>query len=246
MSYKIVLNSFQGPLDLLLHLIEKNKVDIYDIPIAEITFQYMQYINQWKSIDLEIASEFLIMAATLLEIKSKMLLPDNDEVEEQLMIEEVDPRQELMRRLIEYKKFKQLSLYLKEREKSEIKVIYKDPEYYPELEIRKPDVDLDMDVLFKTFQRLLIKKNMLSRAKEDFHQIKREVFTIEEKTKDILKYLEQDGQSLNFNTLLEQCESRNELITMFLAVLELMKMRIIVVKQQELFDEILIIKKDGK
>lgn len=246
MSYKIVLNSFQGPLDLLLHLIEKNKVDIYDIPIAEITSQYMQYINQWKSIDLEIASEFLIMAATLLEIKSKMLLPDNDEVEEQLMIEEVDPRQELMRRLIEYKKFKQLSLYLKEREKSEIKVIYKDPEYYPELEIRKPDVDLDMDVLFKTFQRLLIKKNMLSRAKEDFHQIKREVFTIEEKTKDILKYLEQDGQSLNFNTLLEQCESRNELITMFLAVLELMKMRIIVVKQQELFDEILIIKKDGK
>ncbi len=123
MEYKIVLESFEGPMDLLLHLIDEAEIDIYDIPINEITEQYIDYITKMEEMDLEVTSEFLVMASTLLEIKSKMLLPQVDKNDgEQLEMEEADPRLELVKRLVEYKKFKYASRELRNYEEIQKKV----------------------------------------------------------------------------------------------------------------------------
>ena len=161
MDYKIVLETFEGPLDLLLHLIEKAKVDIYDIPISDIPDQYMEYLNNMKELDLEIASDFLVMASTLLEIKSKMLLPaKNIENEDrQLEMEEIDPRIELVRRLVEYKKYKKVAEELKIQEINQNKVFYKPKE---EFTYTKEDIELqnlNVDELVKVLNTVLSKKN---------------------------------------------------------------------------------------
>ncbi len=125
MEYKIVLESFEGPMDLLLHLIDEAEIDIYDIPINEITEQYIDYITKMEEMDLEVTSEFLVMASTLLEIKSKMLLPQVDKNDgEQLEMEEADPRLELVKRLVEYKKFKYASRELRNYEEIQKKVFF--------------------------------------------------------------------------------------------------------------------------
>ncbi len=235
MSYEITLDSFQGPLDLLLHLIEKNKVDIYDIPISEITNQYMEYIHQWSELNLDVASEFLVMAATLLEIKSKLLLP-NDKVEDQLMMEEVDPRQELVKRLLEYKKYKKISLYFKEREEKEEKIVYKDPEYFPQFDILQPDIQIEVDLLCKVYKRILRKRNFLENKKKTFHEIEKDVYTVDDKMKEVSTIVNQLG-FVKFSILFDQCNSKNELITIFLAILELIKQKKVSVDQKNLFDD---------
>ena len=144
-SYK--LEKFEGPLDLLLHLIEKNKIDIYDIPIVEITKQYLDYVNQMEKEDLNIVSDFLVMAATLLDIKSRMLLPAL-EVEEDG--EETDPRAELVARLLEYKKYKLLAQELAEMEDQAGDVLFKKPTVPREVAKYEPPVDLDQMSLFDT------------------------------------------------------------------------------------------------
>lgn len=236
MSYKITLDSFQGPLDLLLHLIEKNRVDIYDIPISKITTQYMEYIEQWKALNLDIASEFLVMAATLLEIKSKVLLPKNQETEKQLMMEEADPRQELVEKLLEYKKYKKISLFFKDREQNEEKVVYKDPEYFPKLDEFKPKIDIEADMLYKAFKKVLLKRSEISRRKKTFHEIERDVYTIEEKMDELL-YTVNNFHSVKFSSLFTTCHSRNEIITIFLAILELIKLKKVTVNQKHLFED---------
>ena len=130
-SYEVSLEKFEGPLDLLIHLIQKNKIDIYDIPIAEITNQYLAHIEKWRELDMEVASEFVVMASKLLEIKSRMLLPRAKDEEE----DEEDLKEKLVRQLIEYKIFKNISTYLEERECAELHAVYKDPEYIPTLRI---------------------------------------------------------------------------------------------------------------
>ena len=137
MALQVKLEAFEGPLDLLLHLIEKNKVDIYDIPIVEITAQYLEYIQAMETDDMKIMSEFLVMAATLVKIKSKMLLP-RDETKE----EEEDPRQELVERLLEYKMYKYMSLDLKDRQLDAGKVVYKEPTIPEEIANYKEKVDV--------------------------------------------------------------------------------------------------------
>ena len=139
MELAVKLKVFEGPLDLLLHLIEKDKLDIYDIPIAEITDQYMEYISSMDMEDLDLASEFLVMAATLLDIKSRMLLPADEEEEE----EAKDPREELARRLLEYKMFKEISVTLQEREQSAGFVFYRQEDIPEEVSRYRPPVDLD-------------------------------------------------------------------------------------------------------
>lgn len=239
MAYEVVLNSFQGPLDLLLHLIEKDKLDINDIPISEITSQYMQYIQKWNSINLDVASEFIMMAATLVEIKSKMLLPNQEVFEEECITEESDPRQELVERLIEYKRFKNISQFFKELESNEGKVIYKDPEYFHEIAKIKQELKIDSNLLFKSFKRILLRQDML-KNQENYHHIQSEIFTIEEKIEEVLKKIENVKQ-IKFSLLFHQCESNNELITIFLALLELIKMNKVLIKQQELFEDFYII-----
>ena len=139
MGIPVKLEAFEGPLDLLLHLIEKNKVNIYDIPIVEITDQYMEYIHQLPSEDLDVMSEFLVMAATLLDIKSKMLLPP--EVNEEG--EELDPREELVQKLLEYKMYKYMSYELKDREKDASFCFYKEPSIPDEVKAYRPPVSIE-------------------------------------------------------------------------------------------------------
>ena len=147
MGIDIKINVFEGPLDLLLHLIEKNKVDIYDIPISEITSQYLSYIRSMEEEDLDVMSEFLVMAATLLKIKAKMLLPAGEEEEE-----EGDPREELVRRLIEYKIYKYASLQLKEREMAAEKSFFRSPDIPPQVLAYREDVDPKEILSFITLQ----------------------------------------------------------------------------------------------
>ena len=139
MELTVKLQVFEGPLDLLLYLLEKNKVNIYDIPIVEITEQYMEYIREMKRQDLEVLSEFLVMAATLIDIKSRMLLPSNPDSEE----EEEDPRAELVQQLLEYKMYKCISYELKDRQVDAQKVMFKVPTVPPEVAAYEEPVDLD-------------------------------------------------------------------------------------------------------
>ena len=147
------LSSFEGPLDLPLHLSSKNEIDIYDIPIVEITKQYLDYIYNLNDLDMEVASEFVVMASTLLEIKSKMLLPvEVDENEE-----EIDPREDLVARLIEYKAFKELTKELKESEKIYNSTVTKDPEYYSEIKEEYVVEDIDLTLLSKALRSIFNK-----------------------------------------------------------------------------------------
>ena len=241
MEYKIVLEKFEGPLDLLLHLIEKSKVDIYDIPISMITNQYIQYINNLQEYNLEVASEFFVMAATLLEIKSKMLLPsikDNDD--EQLQLEELDPREELVRKLIEYKKYKNAAEELKLKEEIQQKVFFKPKE---EIEYESNNEDfviegLRLEDLFNLFNKVIYKYKNISK-KEFMHEIKRDEVTIEEGMELILHKL-QNFKSLRFEDLFEPIITKGKIVAIFLGLLELIKMKKVVITQEYNFDNIIV------
>jgi len=242
MDYKIVLETFEGPLDLLLHLIEKAKVDIYDIPISDITDQYMEYLNNMKELDLEIASDFLVMASTLLEIKSKMLLPaKNIENEDrQLEMEEIDPRIELVRRLVEYKKYKKVAEELKIQEINQNKVFYKPKE---EFTYTKEDIELqnlNVDELVKVLNTVLSKKNKKSKP-INIDEIQREEITLEECINRIKNELNEKGKIL-FSGLFDENSSRSEIIGTFLSILELTKSKYIKLRQEKNFSDIVIIK----
>ena len=222
MELKVKLEVFEGPLDLLLHLLDKNKVSIYDIPIVEITNQYLDYIREMQRQDLNIMSEFLVMAATLLEIKSKWLLPKEESEEE----EEIDPRAELMEQLLQYKLFKYMSQELKDRQIDAGRRLFKNPSI-PE-EVRSYEEPLDLDELTKGYD---LKK---------LHAIFESVM---KKQTDKMIYLEtycMEHERFSFRDLLERQGSKVEIIVTFLGILELMKTGRIQIEQEHLFDEIYI------
>ncbi|QQY80637.1 condensin subunit ScpA [Keratinibaculum paraultunense] len=244
MEYKIILESFEGPMDLLLHLIDEAKIDIYDIPINEITEQYLEYITKMEELDLEITSDFLLMAATLLEIKSKMLLPQLDKNEEkQLEMEENDPRLELTKKLIEYKKFKYISKELKEYEEIQRKVFYKPKEdlslFIEEDESLKP---MDLDELVKAFNCILAKTKDSNNI-IDVDKIQREEYTLDKCMENIKKKLSNKKQ-IKFQHLFDENVDKQEIIVTFLSLLELIKMKEVVVYQEKNFSNI-VIKKRG-
>ena len=243
MELKVKLEVFEGPLDLLLHLLDKNKVSIYDIPIVEITNQYLEYIREMQRQDLNIMSEFLVMAATLLEIKSKWLLPKEESLEE----EEIDPRTELMEQLLQYKLFKYMSQELKDRQIDAGRRLFKNPSI-PE-EVRSYEAPLDLDELTKGYNltklhaifESVMKKQVekLDPIRSRFGKIEREEVSLDEK----MIYLEtycQEHQKFSFRNLLERQESKMDIIVTFLAVLEFMKTGRIQIDQEYLFDEIYI------
>lgn len=244
------LNVFEGPLDLLLHLIEKNKVNIYDIPIVTITEQYLEYVNNMEEEDLDIVSEFLVMAATLIKIKSKMLLPKDEEALE----EDDDPRDELVRRLLEYKMYKYAANELKDLELEGNKVLYKSSSIPPEVKqikqeidpfelISKADINLEkLNEIFKSVMRKQAFKVDPIRSK--FKEIEREEIPIEEKMAQIREQV-RGLLGINFRTLLEMQASRANIIATFLAVLELMKVGAISIRQEEMFGEIMIDSRDA-
>jgi segregation and condensation protein A len=235
MSYQIKLEIFEGPMDLLLHLIKKHELDIYSIPISLITQQYLEYIELMKSLDMEIAGDFLVMASTLTHIKSKMLLPpsenpDNDE-------EGVDPRQELIKRLLEYKSFKDAAASLEDKEETWSRVYTRPTETAHD----HPADDEPLLFDFHLFDLLAALKDVMARVPDAGFEITAEAVSITEKISLILARLEA-VDSLLFADLFEGNKTRAQVIGTFLALLELIKTRVIKAIQVEQFGAIRIMK----
>ncbi len=243
MAITVKLQVFEGPLDLLLHLIDKNKVDIYDIPIVEITEQYMEYIHQMETEDMNVMSEFLVMAATLLDIKCRMLLPK--EVNEDG--EEEDPRAELVEKLLEYKMYKYMSYELKDRQLDAGRNLFKKPTLPKEIEEYRPPVDYEQLLGDMTLSRLHgIFKEMMKRQvdrvdpiRSQYGKIEKDEINMEEKSSYIESYI-REHKSVSFRQLLEKQNSKMEMIVTFLVILELMKIGRIHIEQEKIFGEILI------
>ncbi|WP_432409495.1 segregation and condensation protein A [Wukongibacter sp. M2B1] len=244
MDYEIKLEAFEGPFDLLFHLIEKNEIDIYNIPISDITQQYLEYINQMKDLDMEVASEFLVMAATLLEIKSKMLLPNPVEEQLEFDVQGLDPRRDLVLKLIEYKKYRNIAEFLKTREEEYGKVYFKSQEHLEEFIDNDVDVkvelNLEEELLVKAVKRIMQKSEKLDmHRKHFFKELKRDVYTVEDKI-SLLKDNLQKKKNIQFIELFSSQCCRLEIVVTFLAVLELLKSKIISIKQDKIFDDIII------
>lgn len=237
---RIVLPIFEGPLDLLLHLVKVHEMDIYDIQIAEITRQYIEYLEAMAELNLEIAGDFLVMAATLLNIKSRSLLPRREEegAEGVLQEEEIDEilsTQELIRRLVEYRKFKEFSHQLRERERANNGVFYRAEvlTFVPGMESEELPRQ-DIRALYDAFVTVL--KTVRNRPQ---HYIYRERFTVGEKLLEIREKMRVDRQ-VNCTRLFERCVSKEEVICYFLAFLELAKLREITIAQSDNYEDILI------
>lgn len=229
------LDNFEGPFDLLFHLFEKNQVDIYDIPINEITEQYLDYLYNMQQLDLEVASEFLVMAATLLHIKSKMLLPDKKEQKE----EEVDPREELVRRLLEYKRYKHFTSELKELEKYWEKTVFRLPELL-NITAREELLELEPSVLRQQYLAILDrnKKKINVRANNITKLIEHEKVSLRSKMREVVRQL-LNKVSFKFSDLFSlKKKSKTEVITGFMAILELAKMKKVKIEQTSQFSDI--------
>lgn len=243
MAISIKLEAFEGPLDLLLHLIDKNKVDIYDIPIVEITNQYMEYIQEMQKKDLNIMSEFLLMAATLLDIKCRMLLP----VEVNEEGEEEDPRQELVEQLLQYKMYKYMSYELKDRQMDGERLMFKEETMPSEVKEYQEPVDLDallngitLSRLNEVFQDIMKRQfSKLDPVRSSFGKIEKEEITVEDKMSYLNEYVK-THKKFSFSELLKNQKTKMQTIVTFLAILEMMKMGTISVEQENTFDDIMI------
>lgn len=243
MGLSVKLEVFEGPLDLLLHLIDKNKVDIYDIPIVEITNQYMDYIHAMDTEDLNVMSEFLLMASTLLNIKCKMLLPKevNEEGEEE------DPRQELVEQLLQYKMYKYMSYELRDRQVEGERLMFKEATIPKEIAEYAEPVDLDklldgitLAKLNAVFQDILKRQDeKIDPIRSKFGKIEKEEVSLSEKMNDLEEYA-RTHRSFSFRDLLKRQCSKTQVIVTFLAVLEMMKTGIIHIVQEHTFSEIMI------
>lgn len=243
MAIPVKLEVFEGPLDLLLHLIEKNKVDIYDIPIVEITAQYLEYIQNMETEDMNVMSEFLVMAATLLDIKCRMLLPKevNEEGEEE------DPRAELVQKLLEYKMYKYMSYELKDRQVDAGRTLFKERTLPKEIEDYRPPVDFEqllgdadlnkLQKLFKTVMRR--QEDKIDPVRSTFGKIEKDEIDMDAKTSYIEEYI-RAHKTFSFKGLLEKQNSKMEIIVTFLVVLELTKTGKISIVQEDTFDDIII------
>ena len=243
MPIPLKLQVFEGPMDLLMHLIEKNKIDIYDIPIVTITDQYLEYVRQMEHSDMNVTSEFLVMAATLLDIKSRMLLPreENEEGDEE------DPRDELVKRLLEYKMYKFMSEELKEKSRQAGLSYFREQDLPEEVRSYVPPLNYEELIGDRTAQSLRnvfadVMKRRKSRVdpiRSGFGKIHREEISVADKTLYIRAYL-QSHPHADFREMLELQDSKEEIIVTFLVILELMKHQKIRITQEEAFGKILI------
>ena len=243
MELKVELQAFEGPLDLLLHLIDKNKVNIFDIPIVEITNQYMEYIEEMKRQDLNVMSEFLVMAATLLAIKSKMLLPVEETEDEEVE----DPRAELVEQLLQYKMYKSISYELRDRQTDAEHILYKVPTLPNEVLAFEQPVDVDelisdltLNKLQAIFQSVMRRQeNRVDPIRSKFGTIRKEEVSLEDKMAYVSNYC-YSHRKFSFKQLLMEQHSKTELIVTFLSILELMKAGTIYITQENTFDDIMI------
>lgn len=232
--YVVHLANFEGPLDLLLHLIRREEMNIYDIPIARITEQYLAAIQDLADIDIDRASEFLVMAATLLGIKSRMLLPKppRPEVEDAPPEEEADPREELVRQLVAYSQFKAVAEQLRGREQEMFRV-YTRGLFVEEPSGPRPLEGLDLADLVRAFQEVL-------KEEWNWREVPREEIPLREKVREITFRLARSPNGVRFRDLFSRGGSRLEVVVTFLALLELMRRRRVTVVQDRLFGEIVI------
>ena len=248
MSLSVKLEVFEGPLDLLLHLIDKNKIDIYDIPIVEITEQYLDYIRQMQTEDMNVMSEFLVMAATLLDIKCRMLLPK--EVNEDG--EEEDPRAELVEKLLEYKMYKYMSYELKDRQVDAQKNYFREQQLPEEVAAYKQPVNYEellgeinlnkLHEIFKTMMRRQVDK--IDPIRSQYGNIEKDEIDMDAKTLYIEDYV-RTHKKFSFRKLLEKQHSKMEIIVTFLVILEMMKMGQIYIAQEDIFSDILITSREA-
>lgn len=243
MAIPVKLEAFEGPLDLLLHLIEKNKVDIYDIPIVEITDQYLFYIKQMQNDDMNIMSEFLVMAATLIDIKCRMLLPAevNEEGEEE------DPRAELVQKLLEYKMYKYMSIELRDLQVDAARNLYREQELPAEVAAYRQPIDyeelvkdLNLNKLHEIFKSIVRKQeDKIDPIRSQYGKIEKDEIDMDVKTLYVESYARKH-KTFSFRKLLEKQTSRMEVIVTFLIILELMKVGKITICQEDIFEDILI------
>jgi len=225
MDYRVRLEVFEGPLDLLLHLIKKNELDIFNIPIAQITADYLNYIKLFRKLNLDFAGEFLVMASTLIHIKSRMLLPSIETVEEE---EPEDPRAELAARLLEYEKFKEAASMLKEREIIQRDIYGRLPMIPGEEEYT---IEASLFDLLDAFQRVVF------RAEKEVREIIQEDLRVEDRIREILNLLE-NRRFISFETIFSGQRTKRLLIVTFLALLELIRLRMVFARQAEPFGNI--------
>lgn len=234
-SLKVQLEKYEGPLDLLLDLIRKQEIDIYDIPIASITQQYLAYMEQAAALDIELSADFVYMAATLIHIKSKMLLPRDPELEK--IAPEEDPRQELVERLLEHERYKQAAEMLQQKRLLE-EAVWSNPRIREFLtEPQDPGLDVTLFDLVKTFQAVL--ERLKNRP---VYSVTRETVTVQEMIRLLASMLADApaGQRFSATELFEKQTSRQAAICLFLAILELVRRQILVLEQAEAFGDVLI------
>jgi segregation and condensation protein A len=223
-AYTVKVDVFEGPLDLLLHLIKQNQIDIYDIPIALVTEQYLDYIRIMKALDLTIAGEFLVMAATLMYIKSRMLLPAPIEEEEE---EGEDPRAELVQRLVEYKRFKEAAVRLSQQALLGVDVFIRPAR---EIEAEAGEIEADLFHLIDALRELIKRQEI-----EDFHEVTLDRVTLQDKMTELWDKLQGAKEAVAFSALFTPLSSRLELIVTFLALLELIRSGMLRAYQRDVF-----------
>ena len=243
MAIPVKLEVFEGPLDLLLHLIDKNKIDIYDIPIVEITEQYLDYIRRMQTEDMNVMSEFLVMAATLLDIKCRMLLPKeiNEEGEEE------DPRAELVQRLLEYKMYKFMSFELRDKQVDAGRYLFREQKLPKEVENYRQPIDYEELIGELNLQKLQDIFKSIVRRQEDridpirsnYGNIEKEEVDVDRKTVYVEDYIK-EHKTFSFRKLLEKQHSKVEVIVTFLVILEMMKLGRISIAQENIFGDIII------
>ena len=235
-DYKVQLEVFEGPLDLLLYLVKKDEVDIYDIAIERITTQYLAYLEAFEVLQIELAGEFLVMAANLLYIKSRTLLPKDQQMPDE-EAEEDDPRWELIRQLIEYRKFKEAANHLRDQEELQSalfpRAVSLDPAHAPVIDENMLIGDVGIFDLINAFQRAL-KRLPVEQKQGEIHE---ETFTVTDRINHLMRMVER-GVSMKFEELFGEASSRSELVVTFLAILELIRMKQFRVRQEEQFGEI--------
>ena len=236
-DYKVKLEIFEGPMDLLLYLIKRDEIDIYDIPIEHITKQYLSYLEAFQVLDLEIAGEFVVMAANLIYIKSRSLLPVHQQSEVEVE-EEADPRWELVRQLLEYKKFKEAAAHLGEREVHQSNLFSRVPETL-DVSSERPLSEVSIFDLINAFQKALKRVNKT----EDFREIFAENYTVSDKIEFIIK-MTVSRIALKFSELFAAAASRTEVVVTFLALLELIRLKQVSIVQSEEFGEIELVRRE--
>ena len=229
---KVRLDIFEGPLDLLLYLIKKEHLNVYDIPIAKVVEQYLQFLELMKLLDINIASEYLVTAANLISIKSKMILPRQEEPQE----EEEDPREELVRRLMEYEKFKEAAEFLRDKELERNRYFKR-----PTIDFSTGEVYIEASI----FDLISAFKSALKEIPKDiFFEVVKDEFTVEDKIHDLLHLL-LIKEKVSLKELFSSAKNKLEIVVTFLAILELIKLEEIAAIQEELFGSILIARREN-